>query len=155
MIDKALYNLGAYYNNNMFANDYYSYERTDRVYSCSDESCGGPRVSTWVGIVGLMYPSDYVYAADLSVCTSYGVAYNDSNCTNNNWMLSISDFWNWTISPTTNGAGYPFFIHYDGRVQQTNNAYNAGDINPVVYLKAEVNIVLGSGTSGDPYILSL
>lgn len=155
MISEALYNLGAFYDsNNKFASDYYSAERSNIVYSCSDESCGSVRVSTWVGVVGLMYPSDYLYATDLSVCTSYASAYNDSNCMDNDWILSISDFWNWTITPRSDNSGMAFFIHYDGRVQWTNNAYNAGDINPVVYLNNDVNIVLGTGTSSDPYILS-
>ena len=102
--------------------------------------------------VGLIYPSDYGYAS--STCNSGdGVKelnkYNDSACTESNWMYTNMSSANWwTISNYTNSIGAldvsaPGTVHI-GSVDNTNG------IRPAVYLKSDVKIS-GDGTKENPY----
>ena len=108
-----------------------------------------PRATTWVGNVGIMYPSDYMYATDLSLCIQTGSNYSVSDCEVNDWLFI--DEPQWTISSTIRYPHLGFNIYYnfitDGRVYYTMS------VRPVVYLKSNIVITDGSGTSSDPYIL--
>ena len=55
------------------------------------------RTLTWTGKVAVAYPSDYGYAADLSLCQKQLGSYNDATCTANNWMKNVI---------TNNGANW-------------------------------------------------
>ena len=44
------------------------------------------RTLTWTGKIAVAYPSDYGYAADLSLCQENLYGYDNSTCTANNWM---------------------------------------------------------------------
>ena len=69
MIDNAVYHLGGSSDyRGLYADDYYNVERGTTVYSCSTDDGACPRATTWTGKIGLMYPSDYAYAVDLSLC---------------------------------------------------------------------------------------
>lgn len=137
----------------LYANDYYTFERGTTVYSCSTDDGACPRATTWIGKIALMYPSDYVYATDLSICTNDGYSYSDDiNCTDNDWLLH--ELVQRTITPSSlNGFG-SYNIYSSGAVTYSYVYYTA-TIRPVVYLKSSVNITGGSGTSSDPYTLSL
>ena len=61
LIAEVTYNIGGWYNNSsVYPNAIYEKERGTIVYS--------GRPTTWPGKIALMYPSDYGYAADLSLC---------------------------------------------------------------------------------------
>ena len=151
MTDNAVYYLGGYTTTSIYADDFYNYERGTSVYDCSTNDGACPRATKWTGKIALIYPSDYAYATDLSLCTKNGSEYGDSTCRNNNWMntgnqwslMQYNSFRWGVIRP--DGAGG--IIH--------NTACNIDDVMPVLYLKSDVDITSGSGTSEDPYKLSL
>ena len=157
MIDNAIYYLGSssgIYNSgsatvfNLYANEFYELERENMTYDCSENDGGCPRATVWTGKISLMYPSDYMYATDLSLCTKMEFAYNDNSCKLNNWLFTDDNYW--TISSTIK---YPHLVIGFRDVLTDARAYYSMAIKPVVYLKSDITITGGSGTSSDPYIL--
>ena len=151
MIDDAVYHIGGYSVSSIYANDFYNYERGTSVYGCSTDDGACPRATTWTGKVGLMYPSDYAYAVDLSLCTKDGYNYGNSTCKSNDWLLYSSS--QWTIMPATSPASYAFAVFSAGRVNYNVVYYDSLAARPVLYLESNVTIVGGEGTSSNPYTL--
>ena len=144
-IDKVKYYLGGNNTFVLYADDYYNSERGTTVYSGHSTS--------WNGYIGIMYPSDYAYATDLSVCTKNGNNYatDTTNCTGKDWLYNSA--YQWTVSPYSGGAYLAFSVNSSGAVNYSN-VYNAYGVRPVLYLKPEVKITGGTGKSNDPYVLS-
>ena len=101
-----------------------------------------------------MYPSDYAYATDLSVCTKDGYNYDGdtTNCKNKDWLLDTSKI-NWTMSPKSGDAYFAFRVYSSGYVAFNGYVYGAHVVRPVAYLKSNSQIINGTGTQSDPYIL--
>ena len=151
MIDDAVYHLGGSSNaRGLYADDYYNAERGTTVYSCSTDDGACPRATTWTGKIGIMYPSDYAYAVDLSLCTRDGYSYDNSTCKSNDWLYLGSN--EWTIMPPSSIAFSAFRVHSNGYVGY-NNVFYPYAARPVLYLKSDVTIVGGEGTSSNPYQL--
>ena len=98
--------------------------------------------------VGLVYVSDYGYAASPESWTTTLDSYND--VTNTNWLyLGDSD---WTISrcPDTTGNVYVNnFSVYEG----VYDVYviNYRQVRPSFYLNSNVQYISGTGTESDPF----
>ena len=132
---------------------FYTRERGTTVYSGHSTS--------WIGKVGLMYPSDYGYATSGGSSTNRNSClakelYNwdssgYSDCKNNDWMYNVN-IWQWTMSPRADISYYVFGVINTGYVI-SNNAFNAFAGRPVVYLKSTIKVISGSGTTSSPYIL--
>ena len=151
MIDNAVYHLGGSSDyRGLYADDYYNVERGTTVYSCSTDDGACPRATTWTGKIGLMYPSDYAYAVDLSLCTKDGYNYDNSTCKSNDWLYLSS--YEWTIMPRSSYAYYAFRVDSTGYVFYSNVNYTCA-ARPVLYLKSDVTVVGGEGTSSNPYTL--
>ena len=114
--------------------------------------------TTYVGSVGLMYPSDYGYAVLASDCAR---TINPSNysgtsaCYTNNWLYQGSSDIQWLISPKPSLANIACIVHGSGYVLNFNSTAvvtNSGSFSPVMALKSDV-VVTGSGTQTDPYIM--
>ena len=105
--------------------------------------------NTWTGKVGVIYPSDYAYATDISSCTRYIVNFNNSSddyvCRSNDWLYLGSD--EWTFSPVGSSVVY---IAADGGASSTDE-YIAKAIRPSVYLNSDVYFWIGEGTISNPY----
>ena len=140
---------------NGLASHFYSYERGKTVYNGSDTS--------WIGKVGLMHPSDYGYAtsggttADRTICLNnelYSWTSNAgySDCYNNNWLFTSMS--QWTITPRYDISFSVFCILNLGHIL-SNYAYDVVEVHPVVYLKANIKIVDGNGSSSNPYRLQV
>ena len=144
-IDKVKYHLGgSSTESGLYADDYYNFERGTTVYT--------GRSTSWNGYIGLMYPSDYTYATDLSVCTKDGYNYDSdrTNCTGTDWLLNSST--NWFISPASDYSYIAFAVFSLGRVYDNyRDVYFSYGVRPVAYLKSSTQIVNGSGTKTDPY----
>ena len=105
----------------------------------------------WEGMVGLMYPSDYGYAAGNS-CVKDTTLYNYGvGCKNKDWLF-ISNTYQWLMSPRSNNSNYVFRI---GSVGQVNNyyGYNVHAVRPTFYLTSSSSISSGNGSMDSPYIL--
>ena len=116
-----------------------------------------PRTLTWTGKVAIPYPSDYGYAADLSLCKQTLYDY-DSTCTANNWMKSILvPNYGWLLTPYSDSAHYVWYVYSSGFVSNGTDGYAsyAFGVAPVLSLSSELDIRSGTGTSDSPYQLSV
>ena len=104
-----------------------------------------------LGDVGLMYPTDYGYAALSSACPRSEYTINDYElCKAYNYLATAND--EWTITPySSNKVNY---IDSDGYIARANttSSYN---VRPVVYLKSSVKKSSGTGTYDDPYTVGM
>ena len=150
LIDDALWYLGSKdSNSNLYADDYYNFERgLPNGYTVY-----GNNSTMWVGKVGLVYASDYVYGVDLSLCTLSGEKYYQSDACKSTFWIGNDYYTKWTIT-TRNSSGSIFAIQPERHVKDTLSV-NSRSVYPVVYLKSDVMITGGSGTSGDAYKLEL
>ena len=97
--------------------------------------------------VGLMYASDYGFAAAPSAWTANLNTYNGEAIKNVNWMyMGLND---WTISRNAGTSDIAFFVANAGLVYY-DTAKIALALRPVFSLKSSVNYVSGSGTAADP-----
>ena len=149
MVDEnAVWYLGGYDMLDIYSSDMYKYERGETIYSDHIDIAK----TEWTGPVGLIYPSDYGYAVDRNKCNNILWYYDDLLCTSNNWLYTGSTYWN--ISPYSENYSGIFFTYNTGGVSG-NYAYDVLKVRPSVYLKSNVLIDGGTGTSTDPYILTI
>ena len=132
---------------------FYTRERGTSVYS--------GRSTSWIGKVGLIYPSDYGYATSggttinrASCLTKEIYNWDDSSvsdCKNNDWMYNSSNG-QWTITPRQVNTYDVFIVNRTGFVS-SYSAYNYYGVRPVVHLNSAIKVITGSGTKESPYIL--
>ncbi len=142
----------------------YEAERSDNngkgvCYLLSGTYCNDSvtRTVTWIGKVGLMYPSDFGYAVGGDVresCLGKSL-YAYSNCRGNDWLNDANNS-QWTIMPGTqvSYATNVFAIDSSGYVSNYG-AYYDYVVRPVVYLSSAVKIIDGNGEVGDPFVLEM
>ena len=149
MVGNAKWNLGgssAY--RGLYADDYYTFERGTTVYS--------GRSTEWTGKIALMYPSDYMYAGDLSKCSKDGYNWDtdQTNCRDTSWLRNTSDD-QWTITPLSSLSNTVFYVNTAGYLNiNLNNVSNSDASRPVLYLASTVEITGGEGTSENPFTLN-
>ena len=154
-ITTSRYYLGGYNTSSgVMTNQFYAYERGTTRYDTN-------RPLYWDGMVGLMYPSDYGYAAGNTCVTGTDPFNYDGGCKNKDWlwMTTSSNYSNdaeWLMSPNSGLSGIAFNVYSPGFVTGgsgfcVNLTYSA---RPTFYLKADTNIKSGDGSSTNPYILS-
>ena len=162
LIDKHTWNTGAIdYNTRTNTLAFYKDERGKQTGKICNGGAGCndtvERTTEWSGYIGLPYATDYAYASSESVCETNMQKQDSSNnyiCKNNNWMQRST--WAWYFSPFVDGsfARYAWCVSGDG-VAYGNRAANSIAVAPSIYLKSNVLIESGNGTSTDPYELSL
>ena len=147
---------------NLGGPDYYNFERGIQVYDINP--------TNWIGKVGLMYPSDYVYTYANGVDDK---CYTDAfNCNQDNGGIPTNSWIHITNysadSFITNAVGNntlfisvgssttgDIFCAYDNLTVCPGYIAGILNIRPVVYLSSDVKIVDGDGTLSNPYKLSL
>ena len=152
-ITTSRYYLGGYNKyNGVMTNQFYAYERGTTRYDTN-------RPLYWDGMVGLMYPSDYGYAAG-NTCVTGTDPYNyDGGCKNKDWlwMTTSSDYTNseeWLMSPVSGNSVAAFRVGPSGYVYNDYRVDRPDSVRPVFYLTSSTTITGGEGTSASPYILS-
>ena len=110
--------------------------------------------------IGLMYVSDYGFAAAPSAWTSrmgnFGSSsitpdYSSSSITSVNWMYMGLD--EWTITPYFSGRSFVFYASGAGNLFPNGHEFSGFGGRPVLYLKASVAYAGGSGTKDSPITL--
>ena len=145
MVDEnVIWYLGGHYTPDIQPKEMYGYERGTTIYS------GHTAKTEWTGPVGLIYPSDYGYAADRTQCTETLSNYDTTTCKNNNWLYKNSFYW--TLSRNSSNNDNVFIVYSSGYVNFTS-AYSSYRVVPAVYLKSNILIESGDGSSSNPYIL--
>ena len=109
-----------------------------------------------------MYPSDYGYATSGGSTTSRSACLNKelynwnsssvSDCKNNDYLYK-SSYTQWTLA-TLSSLNFSVFRVTSGIVHYDNASY-ANGVRPVVFLKSNISIASGTGTSFDPYQLKI
>ena len=101
--------------------------------------------------IGLMYASDYGFAAAPSAWTANLNTYNGEAIKNVNWMyMGLVE---WTISRTADLAYLVFYVLSDGFLN-CGNANSAFAVRPVFSLTSSVNYASGSGSATDPILVN-
>ena len=126
------------------------------------------RTTEWTGYIGLPYVTDWAYASGENICetnmnkgyfagaSSPDEAFANAVCKNNNWMNYGSTYndTTWFMSPRANpnDACHVWFVYGAGAAEY-GSAAGSGAVAPSIYLKSNVLIESGNGTSDNPYIL--
>ena len=174
LIDYHTWNTGAIeYNTRTDTFAFYNAERgnvTGKICS-SSKWCNDTveRKTTWTGYVGLPYVTDWAYASSESDCeTNMYAGYNatassddeaiaNMACKKNNWMhhgtTDIEDA-TWYLSPHALPVYACGVWGVDG-AGGTVGSFAANPLSafPTIYLKSNILIESGTGTSSNPYIL--
>ena len=171
LIENAVWNTGTVdgstnTHSNTNAITFYTSERSNNTgKKCSSGTlCNDTveRTTTWIGQVGLMYPSDYGYATSGGSTTNRQACLNKelynwnsvSDCYQNDWLYNSSTHqWTLTSVPYSSTSNHVFTVNSSGHVHNDNARISHG-VRPVVYLKSTVKITGGEGTSTSPYQLS-
>ena len=110
------------------------------------------RTTTWTGYIALPYVTDWAYASSENDCNTKIDQSSTLKCKNNNWMFKNILYW--TLSPYANSGGSRYvWLVYSGDLVPDNFAAGGGSVFPAIYLKSNILIESGKGTSSDPYIL--
>lgn len=157
MIGNAKYNLGGPASHSgLTVYNWYTYERGAEVYYNNP--------THWIGKIGLIYPSDYGFSVSGDTTISrqscitgdfaaWGYYENPLEaCNNSTWLKFYNSFGTWTITPASSHSYTVVSISdgvYWGKANLTKDTIIA------LYLTSSVKITGGSGTSSNPYILSL
>ena len=115
------------------------------------------RTTTWTGYIGLPYATDWAYASGENICETNMQTQDSSNayvCKNNNWIYQKSDIRIISSIPNLYTALYVWVVSEIGSIQNAN-ASETHSIFPTLYLKSNVLIDSGNGTSINPYTLKL
>lgn len=158
MIETVKWSLGGWDSPEVTANDMYEYERGVIVW--------GDRPTEWHGKVGLMYPSDYGYAADSALCprTTTLRNYSDTNCKDNNWLYDNLFYGMHFLTPSSYSedthfaeSGRQFTGYVGGNISATNYVDSNAGVYPTIYLKSSVSIEDNEkdGSIDKPYDLIL
>ena len=143
MIENARWIIGGWNTTNVSTSQMYEYER--------NTTGGDSTTLVATGYIGLMRASDYGYAS--SGCylgQSYLFNYGATKCTSTSWLHGFTE---WTITPA-GATAYVSLVRYNVGVRD-NFATGEYAVRPSLYLKSNVYITGGTGTSGDPYILGM
>ena len=97
--------------------------------------------------IGLMYVSDYGFAADPSAWTLTMGSYNNTTATSTNWMYM--GLYEWTISRNADYSNNASDVSSDGDVRY-DGVYNYRAVRPSFNLESSITYASGSGTQSDP-----
>ena len=148
MISPSTFYLGGSTSSNyktLTASGYYNAERdSSQVYS------GNPASTTQN--IGLMYPSDYGYAAGES-CLSAALYNYNSSCKNTDYLFNSKN--EWLQAPLASNAYNAANLNRTGNVNGNgyNVYYNSNAVRPVLYLNTSVQITDGIGSQSNPFKL--
>ena len=126
----------------------YGKERGTSVYSGHSTS--------WNGKIALPYPSDFGYSADFSTCTTHIGDYD--NCPSSIWMLTLMGTTanSLLLTPFSDDGSSIWGIMTPGYATSDDfAAYGNENIFPTLYLKSDIGIGSGDGSSSSPYTLSV
>ena len=147
MIASETYYLGGATSSNydtLTASGWYNAERdSTQVYS------GNPTSTTQY--IGLMYPSDYGYAAGESCLSTALYSYSSSSCYNTDYLHK--GVRQWLQAPYASGYNNAALLNGSGSVRGSNTVTTSDAVFPVLYLESQTMITSGEGSSDSPFVL--
>ena len=143
-IAETTWHLGGMTSYNNTAKAFYGGERNNAGY--------GSNPTTYTDEIGLMYSSDYGYAASPEAWFTDLRSYSNSTITASNWMyMGLAE---WTIIPLSSRSNGAFYVNYYGNLYNSLNAGSGRAARPVFYLESNVQLEVGNGKIGSPIRLS-
>ena len=157
-IETVIWNNGGILNSKHTKSDtqqWYNFERGTEVYKNNN--------AYWTGKIALIYPSDYGYATSGNYetsranCLSYNL-YNlweqNSNCFFNDYLFSKDE--NQFVLTSKSDISYDVFgIKNNGKLHDPYARESNYGVRPTLFLKSNISIGIGDGSSDSPYQLSL
>ena len=155
---------------NLTPNQIYNYEKGTNTGKTNYENHNDfpvdnvERTYYWYGQVGLISPTDLIMAgSDSSDMSRESCMMSSSNyyycINNNNWFrnMSTNSYYaiNPAFSPSNNSSYYPYIGYSIYNSPYTTPVASSNAILPTVYLKTNVSVKSGDGTSSNPYVLEL
>lgn len=144
MISLSKYTFGKFSSPSLYQSDIYKYEKKTFV----DE---------WIGYVGLIDSSDYLYAIDNNACTGNIANVKSNGCYNNSYLYTLYRNTGWMFgygsylftSTYGNSGGLAMGVNINGRV------FNAYNIFPALYLNSSTFMIEGTGKIDNPYKIGI
>ena len=148
MIEDATWRVSGYSTESVTPSEMYTEEITNAPKTY------GPNDGT--SKIGLMYVSDYGFAASPSAWTTtlYNYDGNDAKGTSIktiNWMYM--GYYDWMVSRNSDGSDNAFFVYDDGYVYYYYVSNNNG-VRPSFNLLSSITYVSGSGSAVDPILIN-
>ena len=144
LIAETTWHLGGMRSSAKTAKEFYDGERSNNGY--------GNNPTTYTDEIGLMYVSDYGYAASPENWNTALYKYDNDTNRDNNWMyMGLSE---WTLTPYSSSSSIVFYVDDIGSLT-SDNASSGYAARPVFYLESNVELSGGTGTSSDPYRLAV
>ncbi len=108
----------------------------------------------WKGKIALPTVSEYLRTnSNKSSCGTFSLNNNNSNsCKNTTWMFTSNVYNWWALSRPYNGFSSIGIEIINGRIDSGNQP---SLVRPTLYLSSNIKIIGGTGTSSDPYQISL
>ncbi len=144
MIEDSTWHLGGMTSSSNTAKSFYNGERNNAGYGSNPTTYGPENASGNSTKIGLMYPSDYGYAA---YPDAWKISLN-SYASPNVWLYI--GLYEWTITPYSSASDDVFHLNDNG-ILGGFNAYSGFSVRPVFYLKSNISYVEGNGTKTSPY----
>ena len=154
-IESVVWNLGGLSSSSNITSTFYSAERGATVYS--------DNATTWTGKIGLIYPSDYGYATSGGTTTNRATCMATklydwkgselSDCKNNDYLYK-SGYHQWTLASGSSGSEIVLMVAANGAVY-INGVLISISARPAAFLKSNISITSGDGSSTGPYQLNL
>ena len=142
LIATTTWHLGGMASNGNTAKAFYDGERNNAGFDSNP--------TTYIDEIGLMYVSDYGYAAYPDAWITNLNGYNSSSITSNNWLYM--GLYEWTITPRSSTSNFVFRVYNTGNLSSTSANFGYS-VRPVFYLKSNVEYNGGTGTESDPFTL--
>ena len=144
MIEDSKWYLGGMTSSSNTAKSFYTGERNNAGY--------GSNPTRYTAKIGLMYPSDYGYAAYSDAWVTNLNSYSSSTIKENNWLYMR--LYEWTITPISSNSSSVFCLTSSGLL--LNRGANDGySVRPVFYLKSNILYASGDGTKASPFRVSV
>ncbi len=158
MIGSTKYYYGGYTSTDISTETMWQCERKreNKIGSTYFYSTTGENAGNISGITNLaiMYASDYGYAASKECTNNLGKYSNSNLCkTINNWLDKQLN--EWLFTPSSFNETSAFSVGSSSTIYNASSVKTKYEVRPVVTLLSSVKISGGSGTSSDPYTLSV
>ena len=162
LISNVKYYLGGYNSTSTTSVDMYQYERKIN----GSTYYNGTNPNSWTGKIGLMYVSDYGYATENCEGKKIWDTIWDTNsstndiraCNTTNWLYNViskSGYGIWTLDQGSHTGSHVYYVDNTGLINLLAVGTEYVESYPVLYLKSDIQITGGSGTSSSPYTLGL
>ena len=152
MIEDATWYLGGMTSTINTAKSFYTGERNNAGYGSNPTTYGPENANGSSTKIGLMYPSDYGYAASSDAWATNLYYYNSSTITQNNWLYM--GLYEWTMVPHSSYSSNVFNLYYYGSLY-ANCADDVYSVRPVFYLKSNISYGEGNGTKDSPFRIAV